>query len=77
MGDPPSFSSDTLTEDSSDNEATCKDLMWEADITTGGANPAINASFHRDTHKHHRSPGTRPGKWGRRGVDKSFPFNLV
>jgi hypothetical protein len=42
--------------------------------TTFGACPASSASCHRGAHKHHLSPGCRPGKPNCRfGVDRSFP----
>jgi hypothetical protein len=42
--------------------------------TTLGACPASSASCHRGAHKHHLSPGCRPGKPNCRfGVDRSFP----
>src|SRR5215217_4762547 len=45
--------------------------------TTLGACPASSASCHRGAHKHHLSPGCRPGKPNCRfGVDRSFPAAL-
>jgi hypothetical protein len=42
-----------------------------------GALPALYASSHRNIHKHHLSPATKPGNDGRLGVIKSFPLLLV
>ena len=44
--------------------------------TTWGATPASSASFQRSAHRHHRSPGFRPGKrYSIRGVMRSLPWS--
>lgn len=47
---------------------------WVASRSTGGATPASSASFQRVTHRHHRSPGSSPGKsHSGCGVTRSLP----
>ncbi len=57
---------------------TFKAFSFVASSTTGGAQPATYASFHLRAHKHHLSPGTKPGKlYNGFGDDRSFPLDLV
>ena len=54
----------------------CLSLWWVDCRTTPGAAPARLASLHLPAHKHHLSPGDKPGNPPRL-LDKSFPRDLV
>ena len=56
---------------------TFRTFSFVASSTTGGAQPDMYASFHLRAHKHHLSPGTKPGKLNNGlGDVRSFPFFL-
>ena len=63
---------------SSFSEIYSRAEAWVDSSTTGGATPASRASFHREAHKHQRSPRVlapeteRPGT----GVERSLPLGL-
>ena len=52
-------------------------LSLVAGNTTYGAFPTLYASNHLKAHKHQLSPGFKPGNEWPRGVDRSFPFNIL
>lgn len=54
---------------------TLRAFSWHDSRTTGGAHPASIASLHRLAHRHHLSPGLRPGKpYMGLGVERSLPW---
>jgi hypothetical protein len=56
------------------SEQWARATSWVARKATSGAWLASNASCHREAHKHHRSPGCRPGKPNSGlGVERSLP----
>src|SRR6476620_6200825 len=61
----------------SSNSQNARHASCVAAKTTFGACPASSASCHRGAHKHHLSPGCKPGKPNCRfGVERSFPAAL-
>ena len=60
------------------NDTNLRAVLWVPAKSTGGATPASRASFHRDAHRHHLSPGFKPGKLEPgTGVLRSLPWDLV
>ena len=49
-------------------------FIWVLSSITFGATPASKACFHRNAHKHQRSPAFKPwNRYSGRGVMRSFP----